>query len=182
MCDFEKKVKDSLIECGVEVSENAPSHTPRVGVAVSGGADSISLLLALSQLFSPLYVITVNHNIRPAEESRGDVDFVLEVCEKLRRGGTSEINCDVVELERGEVERAAAERGGGIDEAARHLRYAAFGRFVTERGLDALCLAHNRNDQLEPDASMLRSISAMPVDGSRHRRSATRYFSITETA
>ena len=151
MCEFEKKVWNGLIECGLQLDSPAGKVIgggQRIGVAVSGGADSVSLLLSLSQFFSPLYVITVNHNIRPAAESRGDVDFVLEVCERLRREGR-QIECDVVELERGAVAAEAEKRGGGIEEAARYLRYAAFGRFVTERGLDALCLAHNRNDQLE---------------------------------
>lgn len=155
MCEFEKKVKDSLIECGVNLKG-------RLGLAVSGGADSISLLLALSNLFSSLYVITVNHNIRPPQESRGDVDFVLQVCEKLRRGSDCEIICDVVELERGAVAAEAKKRGGGIEEAARHLRYAAFNEFIKKRRLEALCLAHNKNDQLE--TLLMRFLQGSPAE------------------
>ncbi len=164
MCEFEKKVKDSLIECGVNLKG-------RLGLAVSGGADSISLLLALSKLFSSLYVITVNHNIRPAEESRGDVDFVLEVCEKLRRGSGCEIICEVVELERGSVAAEAKKRNGGIEEAARYLRYEAFNKFIEKRRLEALCLAHNRNDQLETILMrFLQGSSAEAAAGIRSRR------------
>lgn len=141
MCEFEEKVRKSLIDCGVNLQG-------RLGVAVSGGADSVSLLLALSSFLSPLYVITINHNIRPAEESRGDVDFVLEVCEKLRRDG-HEIICKTVELERGAVDTESKRRGGGTEDAARALRYEAFEKFIAENELFALCLAHNRNDQLE---------------------------------
>ncbi len=167
MCEFEKKVLNGLIKCGVEPEKTG---SDRIGVAVSGGADSISLLVSLSSIFSSLYVITVNHNIRPAAESRGDVDFVLEVCGELRRLGR-QIECDVVELERGEVERTAAERGGGIEEAARFLRYAAFERFVAERGLSVLCLAHNKNDQLETVLMrFLQGSSAEGAGGIRARR------------
>ena len=82
MCEFEKKVKDKLEDIlkASGVKKAAADGEVKVGVAVSGGADSIALLLALSEAF-PLYVITVNHNIRPAEESGGDADFVLKVCE-----------------------------------------------------------------------------------------------------
>ena len=141
MCDFEKKVYNCLVESGL-------SEESRIGAAVSGGADSISLLLALSEIFHSLYVITVNHNIRPAAESRGDVDFVLEVCGELRRMGR-EIVCDVVELETGSVDKEAKIRGGGTEDAARSLRYKAFDSFIKKYNLDILCLAHNKNDQLE---------------------------------
>ena len=66
MCEFEKKVWNGLIECGLQLDSPAGKVIgggQRIGVAVSGGADSVSLLLPLSQFFSPLYVITVNHNI-----------------------------------------------------------------------------------------------------------------------
>lgn len=161
MCDFEKKVRDNLIECGID-----PSQNPRLGVAVSGGADSISLLLALSEILksqsnaSPLYVITVNHNIRPASESRGDVDYVLKVCEELRRSGCR-IECEVVEFERGRVDEEERRRGGGVEEAARYLRYAAFEKFIAGRELTALCLAHNQNDQLE--TVLMRFLQGSPA-------------------
>ncbi|MBP5518997.1 MAG: tRNA lysidine(34) synthetase TilS [Treponema sp.] len=198
MCDFEKKVLYALRDCGVNLCDyfshtaqssalsKIVSHTPpRLGVAVSGGADSVSLLLSLSEILFELkkktlecgeekscgshdvstpsskntgsqaaaasftlYVISVNHNIRPAEESGGDADFVFEVCENLRRRGL-DVVCNVVELERGAVDAYAKERGCGTEAAARDLRYAAFERFIAEQNLGFLCLAHNRNDQLE---------------------------------
>ena len=176
MCEFEAKVKKNLED--IMGAEIAPDAVFRIGAAVSGGADSVALLLALSEILNsqsgrpaPLYVITVNHNIRPAAESRGDVDFVLELCEKLRRRGR-EIVCQVVELQEGEVARTAEGRGGGTEEAARFLRYAAFADFAAERGLSALCLAHNRNDQLE--TLLMRFLQGSPAEaaaGIRARRS-----------
>ena len=147
MCEFEKKVLENLKANGISFSADL-----LLGLAVSGGADSISLLLALSEILFeyklPLYVITVNHNIRPAEESRGDADYVIKICDELRNKGRN-IVCEVVELARGAVEKEEKRRGGGTEDAARHLRYAAFERFISKHKLDALCLAHNRNDQLE---------------------------------
>ena len=155
MCEFEEKVKKAL----EDILES--SDKPRIGVAVSGGADSMALLLAMSELISPLYVITINHNIRPAEESAGDVDFVNEVCEELKSRGL-QIDCKTVELARGTVAHEAGRRGAGVEEAARYLRYAAFEKFVAERGLEALCLAHNKNDQLE--TVLMRFLQGSPAE------------------
>jgi len=168
MCEFEKKVKDKLDE--ILQSDARGGAYPPIGVAVSGGADSIALLLSMSEIISPLYVITVNHNIRPAAESGGDVDFVLEVCGELRKRGRDVI-CEAVELERGAVALEAERRGGGIEEAARYLRYAAFEKFVAERGLGVLCTAHNMNDQLE--TVLMRFLQGSPAEaagGIRARR------------
>ena len=168
MCEFDKKVKDKLDD--ILQSDARGGAYPPIGVAVSGGADSIALLLSMSEIISPLYVITVNHNIRPAAESAGDVDFVLEVCEELRKRGRDVI-CEAVELERGVVAQEAERRGGGIEEAARYLRYAAFEKFVAERGIGVLCTAHNMNDQLE--TVLMRFLQGSPAEaagGIRARR------------
>lgn len=144
MCEFEEKVKKNLIACGV-----CPDGSQKIGLAVSGGADSVSLLLALSSFLSTLYVITVNHNIRPAEESGGDARFVEELCLRLEKETGNKINCTLVELPGGSVEAEARKRGRGTEDAARSLRYDAFEKFVSQNQLECLCLAHNRNDQLE---------------------------------
>lgn len=117
----------------------------KLGVAVSGGADSIALLTALSHRFgaASLAAITVNHNIRPAAESKGDADFTAAYCAQLG------VPCTVVTLEPGKVHETAFARGRGEEEAARFLRYQAFDAFISEQNLCALCLAHNQNDQLE---------------------------------
>lgn len=162
MCEFEKKVKDKLEDIlkASGVKKAAADGEVNVGVAVSGGADSIALLLALSEAF-PLYVITVNHNIRPAEESGGDADFVLKVCEELRLKGRN-VSCEVVELEKGEVDRTADSRGGGIEEAARFLRYEAFEKFAACHRLNVLCTAHTQNDQLE--TVLMRFLQGSPAE------------------
>ncbi len=144
MCEFEEKVKKNLLACGV-----SPDGSQKIGLAVSGGADSVSLLLALSSFLSTLYVITVNHNIRPAEESGGDALFVAELCKRLEKEKGVKINCTIVELPRGAVAAEAGKRGRGTEDAARSLRYEAFEKFICQNQLDVLCLAHNRNDQLE---------------------------------
>ncbi len=124
----------------------------KIGVAVSGGADSVSLLISLCHIFNskknPLNVITVNHFIRPEEETCGDVFFVKELCNSLKNEGYN-LELKIIDLEKGEIENLAKKRKCGIEEAARFVRYSWFEKFICERNLDCLCLAHNKNDQME---------------------------------
>lgn len=124
----------------------------KIGVAVSGGADSVSLLISLCHIFNskknPLNVITVNHFIRPEEETCGDVFFVKELCNLLKNEGYN-LELTIIDLEKGEIENLAKKRKCGIEEAARFVRYSWFEKFICEKNLDCLCLAHNKNDQME---------------------------------
>ena len=55
----------------------------KVGVAVSGGADSVCLLHVLVELGEwPLTVLHLNHGLR-GQESRGDEEFVRELAGRL---------------------------------------------------------------------------------------------------
>lgn len=149
--DFVSDVKRALCECGHDPAVYA-LHGGSFGAAVSGGADSVSLLISLASITHeagiPLHVITVNHNIRPAEETGGDAAYVIKLCDDLAERGYS-IDCTLRTLETGEVESEAEKRGNGTEEAARFLRYRAFESFAAEKNVSCICLAHNRNDQLE---------------------------------
>ena len=142
-----------------------------IGVAVSGGADSICLLVCLANIFRQcpsvlLKVVTVNHNIRSDEESGGDCDFVVSVCKKLNEvyyQNKNAISCEVVSLEKGKVFDFAKSRGAGIEEAARFLRYQIFEDFIEKNQLKCLCLAHNKNDQLE--TSLMRFLQGSSIEG-----------------
>lgn len=146
MRDFEKKVCDELFDCVSDVLSK------KIAVAVSGGADSVSLLISLCNIFSPLGIgvraITVNHNIRPKKETCGDVDFVENLCERLKSSGKI-TECFAAQIPEGAVSEFACKRKRGIEEAARFLRYKAFSDFCRENEIDVLCLAHNKNDNLE---------------------------------
>lgn len=151
-CDvaaFETSVRDSLksllLQCGCDDFENA-----RIGVAVSGGADSMCLLSALAGdcehshgIFDKLVCITVDHSIRPNEEGSADAEFVEAFCAKMG------IRCVVKKIPEGAVFKAAAARARGIEEAARFLRYEAFEEAAAQTGAEFICLAHNKNDALE---------------------------------
>ena len=97
-------------------------------VALSGGADSVCLLLVLNEikrqcadeLDFALEAVHVEHGIRGAE-SREDARFASDLCERLN------IPCHVHSVD---VPQYAKSHGLGLEEAARILRYEAFEREV----------------------------------------------------
>jgi len=119
-------------------------------LAVSGGSDSVALLYLMDELkykfnFS-ICVVTVNHNIREAEESRKDAEFVKELCST---GFKEKIECVVVELPRGKIEALANLRKKGIEEAARFVRYRIFEKAKDFFKADYVLTAHTRDDFYE---------------------------------
>lgn len=151
MEEFEKNVQQALHNCGINL-KNVSTDGVTIGAAVSGGADSVSLLVSLCALCKPLSipvkVITVNHYIRQESETCGDIEYVRQLCQSLRKDGY-DVELTVCELEKGQVGSLADKKEIGIEAAARELRYEAFEKFIEEKKLKCLCLAHNKNDQLE---------------------------------
>ena len=126
------------------------THIPcRFLLACSGGADSTALLLAFHQLQTRLHcrltAVTVNHNIRSAEESAADSAFVAELCSRLE----PPVPCVIAEIPAGEVARYAKERNRGMEDAARTLRYRLFEETAASVGADYIVTAHNRSDVYE---------------------------------
>jgi tRNA(Ile)-lysidine synthase len=121
----------------------------RVCVAVSGGADSVALLLALAgandarQVKEPLGIVLsavhVHHGLR-GEEADGDEAFVRALCERL--------NVPLV-VERVDVAARQSSEREGLEEAARELRYAVFWRLTDSGKADAVATAHTLDDQAE---------------------------------
>ena len=107
--------------------------TGRVGVAVSGGADSVALLHILRSLRSDLTVLHVNHHLR-GEESDGDEAFVRELAQSL--------GLPIL------VEHAIP-TPGNLEEEARRARRAFFRSGLEELGLARIALGHTRSDQAE---------------------------------
>jgi tRNA(Ile)-lysidine synthase len=111
----------------------ADERTGPLGLAVSGGPDSLALLLlAHAALPGGIAVASVDHGLRP--EAAGEVAL---------------------------VERIAAERGipftplavtlapGNTQARAREARYAALAQWAGEAGLGAVATAHHADDQAE---------------------------------
>lgn len=135
------------ITAGVEKSLLSCSFLPKgrgLLLALSGGADSVTLLLALLQLSAKygflLEAIHVNHMIRGNESVR-DEDFCRKLC--LHKGVR-------LYIESVNVPRLSLERGKGIEETAREERYRLFARYLNEHpGLSYVVTAHNATDNAE---------------------------------
>ncbi len=126
-----KSVTDALKRAGVEAGQT-------LIVGVSGGADSMALLYALQATGRDFHVVHVEHGLR-GEDSLEDAHFVERVCNLL--------GCPY-HLVAVDATAEAAQRGKGVQEAARHLRYAAFSEFAERHGA-AVLTAHHGDDQLE---------------------------------
>ncbi len=116
-----------------------------VGIALSGGADSVALLRSLVQLKSnskgsgELIAFHVNHHLRGAASDSEQL-WCEQFCEKQ--------NVPFYALQ-GDVTGRAKLEGDGLEAAARQERYALLTQAAEERGVRYLAFAHNRNDQVE---------------------------------
>ena len=115
----------------------------RVGIAVSGGADSVALLRLLEslrlELGVTLLVIHFDHMLRGAESDR-DASFVEELA---RARGLEFVSA------RDDVRAAATLNAGNIEETARHLRYGFFERILASQKATRVAVAHTADDQAE---------------------------------
>jgi tRNA(Ile)-lysidine synthase len=107
-------------------------------VAVSGGGDSIALLLlanAWSQTADiSLHAVTVDHGLRP--EAAAEAAFVASLCDGLGVDHTT-LAWDGIKPH------------AGIANAARRARYALIEEFAMEIGADMILAGHTINDQAE---------------------------------
>lgn len=115
----------------------------RVALAVSGGADSVALLLAMLPIASEvglvLSVVHVHHGIR-GQAADEDAAFVEALA--AEHGLAFHL--------REVAAPAHAERHGEtLEEAARNLRYAVFHQMLEEGLADAVLTAHTLDDQAE---------------------------------
>ena len=108
----------------------------RIGIAVSGGPDSLALLL-LAAAVRPgqLEAATIDHGLRA--EALEEATMVAQVCERLG------IPHSTLTARWNEVPESA------IQERARQQRYKLLGYWAEERGLGALAMAHHADDQAE---------------------------------
>ena len=111
--------------------------------AVSGGADSVCLLLLLHEMAAELgikvFAFHMNHGIRGAEADR-DERFVMELCERLNIPLT---------VAHEKVEEYAAERGLSGEEAGRILRYHHLGETAEKYQCAKIAVAHHEDDDAE---------------------------------
>ena len=108
-------------------------------VALSGGADSVALLLLLKNAHFNVHAAHCNFHLR-GEESDRDEAFCVELCKGLG-----------VELHRAHFDtREYAElHKVSIEMAARELRYKWFEQLRQDIGAAGICVAHHRDDSVE---------------------------------
>ena len=115
----------------------------RVGVAVSGGADSVALLRILLELQPKLgvvlSVIHFNHQLR-GKASDADEKFVANLAAKAGLDFHSG---------RANVASKAKLEKLNIEDAGRRARYGFFSKLVTEGKVTKIAVAHTADDQAE---------------------------------
>jgi len=134
---FEKKVMSFIREQELIASGD------RILIGLSGGADSVCLLVVLQHLAEELSVelgaFHVNHGIR-GEEADRDEAFSAELCNSFG------IPFFAI---RENVPDRAKEWQMGTEEAGRRVRYEAAERLAREYNYTKIALAHHRNDVAE---------------------------------
>lgn len=108
-------------------------------VALSGGADSVALLLLLKEHGFNVHAAHCNFHLRGVESDR-DEAFCVELCQELG-----------VELHRAHFDtRTYADlHKVSIEMAARELRYNWFAQLCQDLSAAGVCVAHHRDDSVE---------------------------------
>ncbi|WP_281992613.1 tRNA lysidine(34) synthetase TilS [Sulfitobacter geojensis] len=135
------------------LSEAFLPHPPAaMGVAVSGGSDSMALLHLLCEFCAAKHIrlqaVTVDHCLRP--EAASEAAHVAQVCANI---GVPHHTL-VWDAWRGE---------GNLQNAARHGRYQAMANWAKERGIDTIATGHTADDQAE--TVLMRLARRSGVDG-----------------
>jgi tRNA(Ile)-lysidine synthase len=120
--------------------------------ALSGGADSLCLVLVLQELGYPLRIAHFDHRLRP--DSGRDAEFVRRAADRL---GIP------VRVGQGDVAGFAAGKKLTIEEAARKLRYDFLRRTAEELSIASIATGHTLDDQAE--TVLLHVIRGSGVNG-----------------
>jgi tRNA(Ile)-lysidine synthase len=151
---LERKLKAALRRFGLD-------QAPALLLAVSGGADSVSLSDALVRLAkrgklpAKIFVAHLNHQLR-GEESDGDEAFVRELAAQLQ------VECFV---ERVAIADAAKSEKQNLEATARRARYEFLARAAQMCGAGCVLTAHTRDDQAE--TVLMRLLRGSGAEGLR---------------
>lgn len=129
------------------------NHAPtRLGVAVSGGGDSVALLAALVQFCKSrdveLHVITVDHGLRP--EAKEEIALITDLCADWNLPHHVEY-------------WTGWEGEGNLQAAARDARYALMADWAYAHQITHIALGHTADDQAE--TFLMRLARGAGVDG-----------------
>ncbi|MFQ9907062.1 tRNA lysidine(34) synthetase TilS [Anaerostipes hadrus] len=134
--NYMNKVKEFIKE------KNLIQNGDHIIIGVSGGADSVYLLLILNELRESMNLtitaVHINHMIR--REAVDDQKFVQDLCGQLS------IPCKIFEID---VKQIAKREKMSLEEAGRKARYDAFAKTMKKYNADKIAIAHHQNDQAE---------------------------------
>lgn len=118
------------------IMENAPEP---VIAGISGGSDSVALLLALAASGRKILAVHCNFSLR-GEESDRDQQFVEDLCRRLG-----------VELmtAKFDTRKYMSEHSLSLEMACRELRYDLFRRLMSEGKGKVIAVGHHRDDNVE---------------------------------
>ena len=111
-----------------------PQDDKKIAIALSGGSDSMALLLLLKTQNIPLHALTVDHHLRP--ESASEAAQVAAWCNALGVPHTT------LHWQHEKIE-------SGLPEKARDARYALMFDWCREHHIQHLFTAHHLDDQIE---------------------------------
>lgn len=130
----------------------AEAPVDRLGVAVSGGGDSMAVLHAATRWGAlsgvPVEAVTVNHGLRA--EAQDEADFVARHCDQW--GVSHQI-----------LHWDGARASGNIAAAGREARYRLIAGWAGARGVDTVLLGHTQDDVAE--TFLMRLARKSGVDG-----------------
>ncbi len=146
---FEKFKFCANKKCKIDISDGK-----KIIAAVSGGSDSVCMLILLNKYYGSDNIICAhfNHKIR-GEEAERDAHFVCDLAKKL--------NIEYVYSE-ADVPAYSKENRIGLEEAARILRY-KFLKSIALENNSYIAVAHNQGDKIE---TIIHNISrGTSIDG-----------------
>ena len=124
----------------------------KIGIAVSGGGDSMALLHLLARCAEhtghPIEAVTVDHGLRP--EAADEAAMVATFCAKANIRHTT-------------LKWEGWDGQGNLSAAARNARYAMMADWAKERGIGGIVLGHTCDDVAE--TFLMRLARKAGVDG-----------------
>lgn len=151
--EFEEHVGDVLKNTICSNSINSNILSDKIAVAVSGGSDSLALVISISRNFSNVLAIMVNHNLRPTAAQE-----IAQTAATLKKFGIKY----VIKEWDGNVKK-------NLENEARNARYKLLIDTCKAQKITYLCIGHHANDQVETfflnlaRGSGLDGLCAMPV-------------------
>jgi len=133
----------------LEVLDNAVLQKRKIGIAFSGGADSLFLLLILYLKYGTENILALHFNHKLRANSEKEEVFVKDFCKKLN------IECIV-----GSVKKAITKKS---EEAFREERLKFFKHIAKAKNINVLAQGHHSGDVAE--TILMRLMRASSLDG-----------------